>query len=131
MPWVFFLILASSIGLIGGTGLLLSTGMMTVGGIPASMITRFIQDPVAMEAFTSGNRKRLHERLQELGFEEEIKDYYRPRISDEVELDRYIHQLMYYWSGYVGDNYMVNSQKELVLKSSRPNRVGRELEPKK
>ncbi len=119
LAWIFLLVSSGIVGLLGGLALLLSSGIITIGGIPGSMIWEFLQDPIAVQAFTSGERKKLHNRLEELGFEEEIKDFYRPRIRDEAELDRYIHQLMYYWSGYVGANYQVNSQGELELKPSK------------
>ncbi len=41
---------------------------------------------------------------------------YRDQISDENELDRYIHQIFYENTGYVGQAYKVNSQGQLVAK---------------
>lgn len=48
--------------------------------------------------------------------EEQIKDFYRPQIPDEQELDRYIHQIFYNTTGYVGKAYKVNSEGSLVSK---------------
>lgn len=77
-----------------------------------------------------GDNKQLHSRLEILGIEEEIKDYYRPQITDEVQLDQYIHQLLYDRTGYVGYNYRVNSQGILILRKSGKYRVEQEIRDK-
>lgn len=104
-----------------------SKGQLVVGGIPASIITAFLQDDMARNAYLNRDRQLLHDRLQALGVEEEIKDFYRSQIPDKVELDQYIHQLFYDRTGYVGENYWVNSDGVLVLKKGRLYRVENDL----
>lgn len=104
-------------------------GAFTLGGVPASVFTKFIQDPVAITAFVNRDRPRLHDRLQELEIEKMMKNYYRPQISDEIALDWYIHQIFYDWTGYVGNNYYVNAQDKLVLGEEGAKRLQQELEP--
>jgi hypothetical protein len=82
----------------------------------APIIVSFIQDETARSAYFKGDSKKLHDRLQDMGVEEQIKAFYRPQIGDEVQLDQYIHQLLYNRTGHVGDAYKVNSQGILVLK---------------
>jgi hypothetical protein len=94
---------------------LFSNGIFTIGGIPASAMGTFIQDTPAIKAFLTRDKVGLHNRLHELGVEEIVKNYYRPKISDEFQLDQYIHQIFYNWTGYVGNNYRVNPQGKLVL----------------
>jgi hypothetical protein len=103
-------------------------GVVTLGGVPASIVGKFFQDPTAVGAFFSRDKKQLHQRLQELGIEEEIKAYYRPQIPDEVKLDQYIHQILYNWTGYVGNNYQINPQGVLILKKSGAFRLQQELQ---
>lgn len=88
---------------------------LTVQGVPVSIILKFLQDGQAREAYFSGNKQGLHTRLQELDVEEEIKDFYRPQIPDEIQLDQHIHQIFYHTTGYVGKAYRVNAQDTLVL----------------
>lgn len=97
---------------------LFSSGVFTIGGIPASAMGTFIQDKPAIKAFLTRDKVGLHNRLHELGVEEIVKNYYRPKISDEFQLDQYIHQIFYNWTGYVGNNYRVNSEGKLVLTKS-------------
>ena len=104
-----------------------SNGQLIVGGIPASIIATFLQDDMARNAYLNRDRQLLHDRLQALGVEEEIKDFYRSQIPDKVELDQYIHQLFYDRTGYVGENYRVNSEGVLVLKKGRLYRVENDL----
>jgi hypothetical protein len=108
-------------------GFLFANDIVTLGGVPAKIVGRFLQDPTALLAFFTADKNSLHQRLQDLGIEEQIKDYYRPRIPDEIELDRYIHQLLYHWTGYVGKNYLVNPEGVLVLKKSGEIRLKREI----
>ena len=109
-------ILLSVILLISIWGVLFTGGYVTLGGVPAPIIMKFLGDETAREAYFQGDRKKLHNRLNDMGVEEDIKAYYRPQIPDEAQLDQYIHQLFYERTGYVGDGYRVNSQGILVLK---------------
>jgi hypothetical protein len=92
------------------------SGQLLIGGVPSSVILTFLQDRPALTAYFQHDKQALHDRLEELGIEEQIKDYYRPQISDEVELDQYIHQVFYNRTGYVGKQYQVNEQGTLSLK---------------
>jgi len=97
-------------------GVILLTNGLTIGGVPAPIIVSFIQDETARSAYFKGDSKKLHDRLQDMGVEEQIKAFYRPQIGDEVQLDQYIHQLLYNRTGHVGNAYKVNSKAILVLK---------------
>ncbi|NET60387.1 MAG: hypothetical protein F6K47_30860 [Symploca sp. SIO2E6] len=99
--------------------ILFSSGILTIGGIPASIAIEVWQDKTARSAYLEGNGKKLHNRLNEMGIEERIKAFYRPRIPDETQLDQHIHQILYDRVGYVGDAYRVNSEGVLVLKESQ------------
>lgn len=88
---------------------------LTIQGVPVSIILAFLQDEPARDAYFSGNKQGLHTRLQELNVEEQIKEFYRPQISDEIKLDQHIHQIFYEATGYVGKAYRVNAQETLVL----------------
>lgn len=112
-------------------GLLFVNDVVTLGGVPAVVVGRFFQDPGAIIHFLTGNKQALHQNLQELGIEEQIKDYYRDRIPDEIQLDQYIHQLLYNWTGYVGDNYIVGSQGILFLKTTGEIRLKQEIKEKR
>lgn len=89
---------------------------MTISGVPVLIILKVLGDGTARITFLKSNKREFHDRLQELGIEEKIKAFYRPKIHDEVKLDQYIHQLFYDGTGYVGDAYYVNSQGILALK---------------
>lgn len=91
-------------------------GYVTIGGVPFSVIVSFLQDETARSAYFEGDKTKVHDRLSEMGIEEQMKAFYRSRISDEVKLDQYIHQLLYERIGYVGTAYRVNAQGTLVLK---------------
>ena len=108
--------------------LLFAFNVVTIGGVPASIIGQFLSDRLSVTAFFLRDGKTLHNRLEALGVEEEIKDYYRPQIPDEIELDQYIHQILFNSTGYVGNNYRLNSQGMLVLKDSGKRRLQREIE---
>jgi hypothetical protein len=92
------------------------SGQMVIGGVPSSVILTFLQDRPALHAYFQNDDQGLHDRLNELGVEEQIKDYYRPQIHDEAKLDQYIHQLFYNRTGYVGEAYEVSEQGTLRLK---------------
>lgn len=91
-------------------------GAITIKGVPIPIIMQFLGDETARNAYLKGNKKELHDRLESMGIEEEIKAFYRPKIHDEVKLDQYIHQIFYKNTGYVGTDYYVNSRKVLTLK---------------
>ena len=95
---------------------LVTKGDLAFGGVPMSIVISFLQDETARDAYFQGDKQKLHARLEDMGIEERIKAFYRPQISDEVNLDQYIHQIFYDRTGYVGKAYRVNSQGVLVLK---------------
>jgi hypothetical protein len=88
---------------------------ITIKAVPLKIVLKVFTDSQSMDAYFKDNKPRLHERLQELNVEEEIKAYYRPQIRDEQKLDQYIHQVFYDLTGYIGLSYKVNSQGKLVL----------------
>nr|WP_290222013.1 hypothetical protein [Trichocoleus desertorum] len=110
---------------LAGSGILLSLGLLvvlvvgeyvTIGGVPFSVIVSFLQDETARTAYFEGNSTRVHDRLSEMGVEEQMKSFYRSRIADEVKLDQHIHQVLYERTGYVGTAYRVNAQGTLILR---------------
>lgn len=105
---------------LAGGGLWLAKDSLTYRGVPLGMILNFLQDPIARNAYFDGDLTQLHQRLDQLGFERDIKAHYRPKIHDEVELDRYIHQLMYENTGYVGKAYRLGAGGKLVDKNKLP-----------
>ncbi|NET37971.1 MAG: hypothetical protein F6K19_39240 [Cyanothece sp. SIO1E1] len=102
---------------IGSWVTLLISGTITLGGVPFNVLMTFWQDEISRNAYFQGNSKLLHDRLDDLGVERAMKNYYRPRIpADEVKLDQHIHQILYDRTGYVGVAYTVSSQGVLVPK---------------
>ena len=95
---------------------LFTSGRITLGGVPYSIINKFWQDEAARTAYFSGDRQALHARLGELNVETDIKHYYRSQFSEEDELDLYIHQLMFDHTGYVGEAYQVDNYGRLSWK---------------
>lgn len=95
---------------------LFTTERVTLGGVPYSIVSKFWQDEAAKTAYFGGDRQALHDRLSELEVEADIKAYYRSRFSDEDELDRYIHQIMFDHTGYVGEAYKVDNYGRLSWK---------------
>lgn len=91
----------------------------TIQGVPTSIVFKFLLDEQAREAYFSGQPPALHDRLRNMGIEEEIKAFYRDQYPDEVELDWFIHQLLFDRSGYVGKNYKVGPDDQLILKDPR------------
>jgi hypothetical protein len=89
---------------------------LTIADVPVSIVISFLQDETARNAYFMGDNTKLHDRLEQMGIEPRIKDFYRPQIPDEVALDQYIHQLLYERTGYVGKGYRLNEQGVLVLK---------------
>lgn len=99
-----------------GLGTLLLTKQLAVGGVPVPIILEFLRDDTARTAYLQKDSRKLHDRLEAMGVEAQIKAFYRPQIHDEIKLDQYIHQLLYERTGHVGDAYRVNAQGMLVLK---------------
>lgn len=114
--------LGASLGtfFLAGSGLWLVKDTLTYRGVPLRMILNFLEDPIARNAYFDGDRTLLHKRLDELGFERDIKAHYRPQIRNEVDLDRYIHQLMYDNTGYVGKAYRLGPGGQLVSRNELP-----------
>ncbi len=95
---------------------LFMSGRVTLGGVPYPILNKFWDDEAAKVAYFGGDRQVLHDRLSEMKIEEDIKDYYRYRFDDEGELDRYIHQIMFDRTGYVGEAYKVDNYGRLFWK---------------
>ena len=89
------------------------TEKVTLGGVPYRIVETFWNDKTARDAYFSGDSQALHDRLSALGVEEAIKTYYRDQFNNEHELDRYIHQIMFNRTGYVGEAYQVDSNGQL------------------
>lgn len=89
---------------------------LTIKGVPLPIILKFVTDGPAREAYFARDEAILHDRLQELNVENEIKDFYRPQFQNEQELDLHIHQVFYDLSGYVGKSYVVTAQGTLRLR---------------
>ncbi|GAB4381895.1 MAG: hypothetical protein Kow00121_41310 [Elainellaceae cyanobacterium] len=105
-----------------GLDISFTSGEIVVGDVPLSIVALFLQDETARTAYLQGDRQQLHARLQTLGVEERIKAFYRPQFQDEIELDRYIHQIFYDRTGYVGLNYRVDANGQLVFRENfNPN----------
>lgn len=117
------LYLTTAIPLIVGSLLLISgrsqinMNRWTIRGVPVPIILEFLKDETARKAYFQGNKNLLHDRLDEMGIEEKVKDFYREQIPNEYALDRHIHQIFYNNTGYVGKAYKVNSQGNLVNKN--------------
>jgi hypothetical protein len=86
---------------------------VTLVGVPYRVVHKFWQDKTARDAYFGGDSQALHARLQTLGVEEDIKAFYSDRFDSEYELDRYIHQLMFNQTGYVGEAYSVTIDGQL------------------
>jgi hypothetical protein len=100
--------------LIGLLALMIAFPSLTYKGVPLSIILKFIADPTARQAYFDGDKTGLHNRLDDMGIEADIKAFYRPKIQDEQALDQHIHQLLYKNTGYVGTAYRLNEQGQLV-----------------
>ncbi|MEM8612824.1 MAG: hypothetical protein AAGF93_12465 [Cyanobacteria bacterium P01_H01_bin.105] len=92
------------------------TEVVTLGGVPASVLSKVLQDKDARSALMARNSKALHDRMNAIGIEYDIKAYHGKRIQDPVELDQHIHQILYDRTRYVGENYVVVRGK-LIPKS--------------
>lgn len=112
------------VGAIGGTMaiatwvVLFTTGAITLGGVPYSVLMKVWQDPEARSALMGGKATELHDLMGNLGIEYEIKAYYSKRIKDPVKLDQHIHQILFDRTGYVGENYVVQG-RTLVLREGK------------
>jgi hypothetical protein len=116
LKWPYIVAGGSAIGLlVAGMGLWVAYPTLTYKGVPVRILVHFMEDSAARRAYFAGNKGGLHNRLKALGVEEQIKDFYRPQFHDEQELDRYIHQLMYDNTGYLGAAYMVDREGQLQL----------------
>ncbi|WP_233501587.1 hypothetical protein [Acaryochloris thomasi] len=104
-----------SVAIVVGIGVAIAPSL-TLKGVPLPIIFKFLTDGPAREAYFDKDKATLHDRLQELNIENEIKDYYRPQFQDEQELDLHIHQVFYDLSGYIGKSYVVTSQGTLKLR---------------
>jgi hypothetical protein len=113
------------VGLVVGLLTLFATGILgikhntlTVREVPWPILQSALTDSGVRRALWKRNNYELHNRLDKLGVEEEIKAFYRPQIQDEALLDQYIHQIFYNVSGYVGVAYRVNGDGVLVPKQN-------------
>jgi hypothetical protein len=121
LKWPSYVLIGGGISLVLAVfGLWLASPILTYKGVPLNILLKFVADSTARKAYFSHDKETLHARLQEMGVEESIKAYYRPKIQNEQQLDRYIHQLMYNSTGYVGKAYTVNAQGTLVPRSTTP-----------
>ncbi len=116
--WLAILILISGLGFLVAQGLSLTQGTVTFKGIPVALFIQAVTDGAARDAYLTRDQQRLHDRLEQLGIEEEIKAFYRPQIPDETKLDQHIHQLFYSATGYIGKNYTLNTAGSLVPKTN-------------
>jgi hypothetical protein len=116
LKWPYVLAGGTAIALfVTGMGLWVAYPTLTYKGVPVKILVHFLEDSAARKAYFAGNKRGLHDRLKALGVEEQIKDFYRPQFSDEQELDRHIHQLLYENTGYVGAAYTVDAQGQLKV----------------
>ncbi|EKV02111.1 hypothetical protein Lepto7375DRAFT_4314 [Leptolyngbya sp. PCC 7375] len=95
---------------------LFTTGVVTLGGVPYSVLIKVWQTPATRAALLRRDSYALHDLMDNMGIEAEIKRYYSKRIKDPVELDQHIHQILYDRTRYVGENYVVVRGK-LIPKS--------------
>lgn len=118
--WVGIILWFSLLFFAGFGVVLFTSNHWTVGGVPAPIIVSFLRDAPARNAYFQGDRQKLHDRLKAMGTEERIKAFYRSQFRDEARLDRYIHQILYDRTGYVGEDYQV-AQGILLRKKSVPD----------
>lgn len=95
---------------------LFTTEVVTLGGVPYSVLMKVWQNPATRSALLRRDSVALHDLMDNMGIEYEIKKYYSKRIQDPVELDQHIHQILYDRTRYVGANYVVVRGK-LIPKS--------------
>lgn len=112
------IVLVTTLGIVMAAGtwvVLLTAGVITLGGVPYSDLLKVWQNPAARAALLEGDSAELHDLMDNLGVEYDIKAYYRDRIQDPVKLDQHIHQILFDRTGYVGESYTVKG-RTLVLK---------------
>lgn len=113
------LLLSASAGAVAW-GALFVAEQVTLGGVPYQVVRKFYLDKSSKDAYFAGETQALHERLSDIGIENDIKDYYRPQFSDEGQLDLYIHQIMFERTGYIGEAYAVNQLGQLYFAGYSP-----------
>ena len=86
---------------------LFMTGVVTLAGVPYSIIRLVWETPATRQALLQRNSVKLHDLMDDMGVEAEIKRYHSKHIKDPVELDQHIHQILYNTTRYVGANYVV------------------------
>lgn len=96
--------------------MLFVTNVITLRGVPYSVLMQFWQDPIARNAYFSGNGELLHTRLSETGAEAALKAYYQPKIADSTQLDQRIQQILYNHTGFVAEAYQVSDNGRLMPK---------------
>ncbi|HEY9737124.1 MAG TPA: hypothetical protein V6D06_12610 [Trichocoleus sp.] len=96
--------------------MLFVTNVITLRGVPYSVLMQFWQDPIARNAYFSGNGELLHNRLSETGVEASLKAYYQPKIADGTKLDQRVQQILYNHTGYVAESYQVSDNGRLMPK---------------
>lgn len=102
----------------GGTWLtLFLLGVVSLGGVPFSVISKVLSNPSTRSALFTLRATTLHDQMDDMGIEEEIKLYHSKHIQDPVELDQHIHQILYNWTRYVGENYVVGARGKLIPKT--------------
>ncbi|MEM9266437.1 MAG: hypothetical protein AAGA46_13000 [Cyanobacteria bacterium P01_F01_bin.13] len=109
------LTVAGTMTAVGAWVVLFTTGAITLGGVPYSVLMKVWDNPAARSALLAGKETELHDLMNNLGIEYDIKEYYRSRIQDPVKLDQHIHQILFDRTGYVGDAYTIKG-RTLVLK---------------
>lgn len=100
----------------GTWGALFVTEVVTLGGVPYSVIMKVWKTPATRAALLRRDSYALHDLMDNMGIEYEIKKYHSKHIKDPVELDQHIHQILYNWTRYVGENYVV-VRGELIPKT--------------
>ncbi len=91
--------------------------MVTLGGVPFSVFSLVLRTPATRNALFGLRATQLHDLMDNMGVEEEIKHYHSKHIQDPVELDQHIHQILYNWTRYVGENYVVGQGGKLIPKT--------------
>lgn len=107
---------------VGTWVVLFTTGAITLGGVPYSVLLKVWQEPAAREALMAGDATELHDLMGNLGIEYDIKAYYGRRIQDPVKLDQHIHQILFDRTGYVGENYVVKG-RTLILREGKADQL--------
>ena len=104
--------------ILGGGWVVSRSPSFTIRGVPLPILVKFFRDEPARSAFFRGDTQALHDRLNGLGVEAEMKAFYRAQFRDEGQLDQHVHQIFFDVTGYVGKAYRLNDQGRLVWKNS-------------